>query len=578
MELVIGVAGAGKTTALACVRDAYEAAGQRVIGASTSGQAARTLGREAGIDSRTLASLLWRLDHHRGSLNADTVVIVDEVGMTNDRDVLRVLVAAEAARAKVVLVGDDRQLGPVGPGGALAGLVDRAHHAVHVLDENVRHHDPAERRALEHLRAGDVDRAVAWYVCNQRITVASTRDDALNAMVNVWMTDTCSGLNSGLYAWRRDNVAALNTLARTAWAAEGRLNGPEIEAPGGRRYAAGDRIVTLAPSAEGAIVTSERGTVTAIDPARCLLWARMDDGRDQIFAAEDMTADRLDYGYATTVHRAQGATVDVAHRFHDGGGRELAYVAMSRARRQTTIHVVADDIDQATEDLQRDWAHEQRSRWAIDTGTPDTHPLQVERCADVPADLRVNLRQARQTAERLAGRDLPAAGGFPSPSLIRRHLRQAHEDLARVEEAIGPFDDAELTVAAQALSAARNRRALAERTATAPGLNWRGRRRWEREAVASRAAERDAANAWTALAEPRHRSLTDEIHQLEENLRSLPTERGRDRLAELDPSFEPLVRTALGEPGPHTPQLLDLGRSLSHSQRPNDSRDLGHEL
>ena len=126
VELVVGVAGSGKTTALACVRDAYQAAGYRVVGTSTSGQAARTLGREAGIDeSRTLASLLWRLDHGRLTLDARTVVILDEAGMTADPDLLRVLVAAEAARAKVVLVGDDRQLGPVGPGGALGGLVER---------------------------------------------------------------------------------------------------------------------------------------------------------------------------------------------------------------------------------------------------------------------------------------------------------------------------------------------------------------------------------------------------------------------------------------------------------------------
>jgi hypothetical protein len=125
-----------------------------------------------------------------------------------------------------------------------------------------------ERRALEQLRGGDVDRAVAWYARNGRITVASTTDDALNAMVNAGMSDVCSGLDSGLYAWRRDNVAALNTAARTDWATDGRLNGPELEAPGGRRYAAGDRIVTLAPGAGGAIVTSERGTITNVDPGR----------------------------------------------------------------------------------------------------------------------------------------------------------------------------------------------------------------------------------------------------------------------------------------------------------------------
>src|SRR5215217_2886650 len=140
----------------------------------------------------------------------------------------------------------------------------------------------------------------------------------------------------------------------------------------------------------------------------------MDDGRNQTFTAKDMSADRLDYGYATTVHRAQGATVDVAHRFHDGGGRELAYVAMSRARQHATVHVVADDVDQAVEDLQRDWAHEHRPRWAIDTGTPEANALRAEYAPDVPADLRDHLRQARQSAERHAGQDLPAPEAGPS--------------------------------------------------------------------------------------------------------------------------------------------------------------------
>ena len=104
---------------------------------------------------------------------------------------------------------------------------------MHVLDENVRQHDPGERRALEHLRAGDVDRAVAWYARNQRITVASTRDDALNAMVNAWMADTRSGLNSGLYAWRRDNVAALNTSPGPPGPRTGASTAPNSKRPAG---------------------------------------------------------------------------------------------------------------------------------------------------------------------------------------------------------------------------------------------------------------------------------------------------------------------------------------------------------
>ena len=143
---------------------------------------------------------------------------------------------------------------------------------------------------------------------------------------------------------------------------------------------------------------------------------------------------------------------------------------------------------------------------------------------------------------------------------------------------MGPFDDPELTAAADTLNAARNRRALAERTTTAPGLNWRGRRRWQREAAASRAAEHDATNAWTALAEPRRRHLTDQIHQLEETLRSLPAQPERDRITEGDPTLEQLIRTVLDGTGRHTPNMRDLGRSLPYPQRPIDTPDLGLEL
>ena len=202
----------------------------------------------------------------------------------------------------------------------------------------------------------------------------------------------------------------------------------------------------------------------------------------------------------------------------------------------------------------------------------------AERSPDVAVELRRNLRQVRQSVERHAGPGLPGPEAAASPSLLRRRLQQAHEELARIEQALGPFDDAHLNAAADTLNAARNRRALAERTAAAPGLNRRNRRRWERAAAASRAAEHHATNAWVAVAEPRRRHLTDQIHRLEEAVRSLPSQPHRARLAKLDPSLERLLRTALGEAGRHTPQWLDLGRSLPHSQQPNEAPDLGLEL
>lgn len=403
VDLVLGVAGAGKTTALNAVRLAFEDAGYTVVGTATSGQAARTLGRDAGIEtSSTLASLLWRLDHRRTQLDANTLVILDEAGMTDDTDLLRLLTAAEDAGAKVVMVGDDRQLGAVGPGGGLGALIERHEPGVWVLDQNVRQVDPTERAALDELRAGSVDAAVDWMVGHGRIVTAPDRAEAIGAVVDAWIADVDGGLDTMMLAWRRANVDGLNEVAREAFTDRGLLNGAELKAPGGRRYQAGDRVVTLAPGARGEIVTSERGTITSVDVEDGSMRARMDDGRLQHFPRELTGRDHMAHGYAITVHRSQGATVDSAHRLEDGGGRELAYVSMSRARDRSTVYVIADDADLAAEDLRRDWSAERRQRWAIDTGTPVTDPIDIEHDPLIAPPVRYALSYARLEAERAA--------------------------------------------------------------------------------------------------------------------------------------------------------------------------------
>jgi len=444
-ELILGVAGAGKTTALDVVREAFETAGYTVIGTSTSGQAARTLGKEAGIgESRTMASLLWRIDNNRLLLDKRTVVILDEAGMADDPSVLRLLSAAEHAGSKVVLVGDHRQLGAVGPGGTLEGLVARYSSAVHVMDENVRQADPDERRALSQLRAGKVEQAVEWYCDNDRIRTAPDRDRVLDQMVTAWAADVAEGKDAAMYAWRKANVAALNTRARQAMTEAGNLAGPELKIDG-QAFQAGDRIVTLAPGAKGQLVTSERAVVQAVDPVERSLLARMDDGRLQTFGLDELGAERLAYGYATTVHRSQGATCDTAHLFADGGGRELGYVGMSRARQASHVHVVADNIYQAAEDLTWDWSHERRQIWAIDTGTPSEdqpgqHPLEIETGKHAPLDLRASLRHARLVAERQALAANLKAAVPDDPQAALAELRQLDRNIGALNRTLNRPD------------------------------------------------------------------------------------------------------------------------------------------
>jgi ATP-dependent exoDNAse (exonuclease V) alpha subunit len=368
LDLVVGVAGSGKTAALDVARSTFEAAGYRVLGTAISGQAARTLGEAAGVERRTIASLVWGLEH--GSLRLDdrTVLLIDEAGMADDPAMLKLLAAVDVAGAKAVVIGDHRQLGAVGPGGGLEALVNRHGPAVHVLDENIRQRDVAERQALKELRAGSVAAAVDWYRTNGRLVTAPTRDEVLAAVVDVWFADVRAGREAVLMAWRRSDVAALNERARQRFIAAGLVAGPELDAPGGRRYAAGDRVVTLATGERGRFVTSERGTVAAVHQGE--LTVRFDDGRSQTLTGEEVGADRLDHAYAVTVHRMQGATVDHAHVFADGGGRELAYVAMSRARGTSQVYVVADDLQQGAEDLHREWSSDRRQRWIMDLDEP----------------------------------------------------------------------------------------------------------------------------------------------------------------------------------------------------------------
>ena len=121
------------------------------------------------MESRTIASLTWRLDHGTLALTDRHVVICDESGMTADVDVARLLGAVERAGAKMIVVGDDRQLDAVGPGGALTALVARHPEHVWTLTDNLRQTMPGERAALAELRDGNVAAAVGWYARAGRI-------------------------------------------------------------------------------------------------------------------------------------------------------------------------------------------------------------------------------------------------------------------------------------------------------------------------------------------------------------------------------------------------------------------------
>ena len=215
---------------------------------------------------------------------------------------------------------------------------------------------------------GRSPRPSTWYRQHDRLVTTPTRDGAITAAVDAWEADLRANRRTVLLAWRRRDVAALNERARQRCVEAGRVVGPELRVPGGKCFASGDRVVTLAPASDGRFVTSEQGTVIRVGSDA--LTVRFDDDRDVVLSGEDLAPDRLDHAYAVTVHRMQGATVDRSHVLADGGGRELAYVAMSRAREASQVYVVAENIEEAVDDLAREWATDRRQRWTLDVDKP----------------------------------------------------------------------------------------------------------------------------------------------------------------------------------------------------------------
>lgn len=391
------MAGAGKTFALAAARDAWESSGHRVIGCSLAARAAKHLQDDAGIPASTIDRLLGGLDRRgRDRLDARTVVVVDEAALVGTRKLARLLTHAEAAGAKVVLVGDPCQLPEIEAGGAFRGLSARL--GASQMTDNRRQAEAWERDALADLRGGDPDRAVDAYVDHRRVHQAATDNEARELLVEEWMNARVDGENVLMVASRLADIDDLNGRARHILRDEGYLD-PDRIVLAGRAFAEGDDVLALRNDYQLGLLNGTRALIDHIDiPQRRLL---VHTDRDEHLAIPFAYAEagHLTHGYATTIHKAQGATVDRCFvLLDDTTAREHAYTALSRGRHSNDLFVVAED-------------HRVEER----------HATEVER--DPLEGLRATVR--RSGSKQLALDQLDPAGASPLDQLRgeREHLR-----------------------------------------------------------------------------------------------------------------------------------------------------------
>ena len=360
LSLVVGYAGTGKSAMLGVAREAWEAEGFQVRGAALSGIAAESLEAGSGIGSRTVASLEHGWAQGRDVLTARDVLVIDEAGMIGSRQMERVLSAADLAGAKVVLVGDAEQLQAIEAGAAFRALTER--HGAAEITEIRRQREGWQREATRELATGHTGAALDRYEAAGMVSAHETREAARGALVDGWdaVRQAQPEASQVMLAHTRADVAELNQLARGRMRVAGALGDDQViqTERGERTFAAGDRVMFLRNERSMGVKNGSLGTVEKIDGAS--LAVRLDgaDRREVRFDLKDYA--QIDHGYASTIHKSQGVTVDHGHLLaSDGLDRHAAYVGMSRHRETMAVHYGADDFkdrDQLTRTLGRERA------------------------------------------------------------------------------------------------------------------------------------------------------------------------------------------------------------------------------
>jgi Ti-type conjugative transfer relaxase TraA len=341
LAAVVGHAGTGKSTLLGAARAVWEAAGYRVRGAALSGIAAEGLQQGAGIESRTIASLLRQWGQGRETLSSRDVLVVDEAGMVGSRDLAAVLAAVQAAGAKLVLVGDAEQLQPIAAGAPFRAIVERV--GAEALTVVRRQKQDWQRQATAELATGRTREALARYWEKGMVLAAIKAEEAKIRLIIDWQAGRRRDPAASriILAHRRADVRDLNDRARAVRRRRGEL-GPDVRLPtrdGEKPFAAGERIYFLRNERSLGVKNGTLGTLVAIAGAGAgaHLKVRLDGGREVVFALKDY--DALDHGYAATMHKAQGVTVDHAHVLLSASmDRHLTYVALSRHRESVRLH------------------------------------------------------------------------------------------------------------------------------------------------------------------------------------------------------------------------------------------------
>ncbi len=344
LKILEGRAGTGKSHTLSAVRQAAERDGYEVIGLAPTNAVAQDL-RDSGFRrATTLQSLLWYREHAPEHANAQvpgkSLVIVDEAAMLSTEHLDRLTRLAVETGAKLVLVGDDRQLASIERGGVFSDIRERIGSAT--LSAVRRQHQDWARQAARDFAEGRFREGLEAYEAHGLIHWQEDLEEARATLLERWSADTETSRGKRfVFAYTNEEVRRLNDALQAIEIARGRVRDCiTLETERGTlSVGVGDRIAFRGTWKPKGIYAGALATVASIEGTR--MTVRSDRGREIVFDNREFT--NIDLGYAGTIYRGQGKTLDQTYLLHTHHWRDAAsYVAMTRARAQTEVFVGRD--------------------------------------------------------------------------------------------------------------------------------------------------------------------------------------------------------------------------------------------
>lgn len=344
LKLLEGRAGTGKSHTLSAIRQVAERDGYEVIGLAPTNAVAQDLRDSGFVRATTVHSLLWYRDHAPDHANAqvarNSVIIIDEAAMLDTARIDALTRLADDTGAKLVLVGDDRQLASIERGGMFAEIREKIGSAA--LSTVRRQSQDWARQASRDFAEGRFREGLEAYQAQRLIHWQDDLEAARGALLDRWQTDTEDTRGTRfVFAYTNEEVRRLNDAIQAIEIERGRVTDCiTLETERGTlSVGVGDRVAFRGTWKPKGIYAGALATVEAIDGDRITVLS--DRGREITFNTREFS--NIDLGYAGTIYRGQGKTLDQTYLLHTHHWRDAAsYVAMTRARGQTEVFVGRD--------------------------------------------------------------------------------------------------------------------------------------------------------------------------------------------------------------------------------------------